>query len=637
MRKQSILLFFVCICLAQLSYAVRLPRLFTDGMVLQRQRPLPVWGWAEPGQSVGIQLGRQRVTATADRQGYWRAQFPPQKAGGPLTLTVKTNTSTATVKDVWIGDVWLCSGQSNIDTNIERVYPQYAQEIDAFATNRVRLFRVENEAALDGPRGDVRSDGWKTLSKENAWKFTALGYFLGKRMAETTGVVQGIVQSSWGGTPIEAWLPADTMAVIDPRGMAQSQLYADPELSQLAGQVNRRAQQRWQELLEQSDPGISGGWKEENFDDSAWPEADQYALPVPRRGFCGSYWVRQYINVDAAHAGQGCRLDVGTLIDADYTFVNGRQVGHTGYQYPPRRYTIPAGVLHEGKNTIVVRFVNGGASPAFVSGKPYHLTFADGHQIPLSQRWRVQDGTQMPTQPSFPTGQQNMAVAEWNGMLAPLAPMAMAGVVWYQGESNTGKAELYERELTALMRTWRNLFQQPQLPFAVVQLANYMEPSEQPQESGWARLRESQRRAVKNDARAGLVVALDLGEANDIHPLRKKEVAERAALVFDRLVFNKKKVLLSPAPQRVQRGQDGNITVTFDQPLAEGPVRGFELCGEDGKFRNVTATAKGSTVTLGGNGQRVRYAWKNNPIEANCKALRSALPATSFELEPISK
>ncbi len=612
--------------------AVRLPRLFSDGMVLQRNKPLTIWGWAEAGEEVSLQIGKACATATADSDGRWRAMLPPQKAGGPLTLTASSATGSVTVGDVWIGDVWLCSGQSNIDTNIERVYPQYPQEIDADSTGRVRLFRVENEAALDGPHSDVRSEGWRTLSKANAWRFTAIGYFLGKRMAAATGVVQGIVQSSWGGTPIEAWLPADTMAIIDPRGMVQSPLYADAELSQLAQHLNARTAARWDELLQQSDPGIAGGWATESYDDSAWPQAEQWALPVPRWGFCGTYWVRQDIHVDALHAGQACRLEVGTLIDADYTYINGQQVGHTGYQYPPRRYTVPTGLLHEGRNVLTVRFVNRGSCPAFVQGKPYRITFDDGTQIPLSSQWRVHDGTQMPQQPSFPTGQQNMAVAEWNGMLAPLAPMTMAGVVWYQGESNTGKAELYERQLTALMRSWRTLFEQPELPFAVVQLANFMQPSAMPQESGWARLRESQRRATHADERAGLVVALDLGEANDIHPLRKKEVAERAALVFDKLVFGKKNIQLSPAPLSAARcGED--VTVTFDQPLCDGAVGGFELCGDDGKFHNVEATAKGNSVTLHGSGNRVRYAWKDNPVEANLRGTKSNLPATSFEIK----
>lgn len=620
--------------------ALRLPRMFSQGMVVQRGKMTAVWGWAESGEQIQVQLGKRKASVVADAQGHWRTMLEAQKAGGPFTMTIVATKDGATtdrieITDVWIGDVWLCSGQSNIDTHIERVYPQYPDEIDKYETSQVRLFRVENEAALDGMREDVRSQGWLTLSKQNAWHFSALGYFLGLRMLHETGVVQGIVQSSWGGTPIEAWLPMDSMQVIDPRSAAESRLYADAELSRLAAQANARAAHRWNELLQEMDPGVSGQWTVLEYDDSEWPEADQNALPVPRWGFCGTYWVRQHIIVDAEHAGQPAYLEVGTLVDEDYTYLNGRQVGHTGYQYPPRRYNVPEGVLREGDNVLVVRFINRNGSPSFVANKPYRMTFKDGHCISLSPRWRVHDGVQMPSQPSMPTGLQNKAAAEWNGMLSPLAPMALSGVVWYQGESNTDskeKAELYERELTALMNSWRELFQQPDLPFAIVQLAGFMATSTVPQESNWARLREGQRMATSYDPRAEAVVNHDLGEANDIHPLRKKEVAERVALVFDKLVFNKKKTLLWPKPIAARSTAENRVVVTFDQPLQEGSVHGFEIEGEEGKFKTANATAKGSEVVLQGKGKRVRYAWKDNPVEADCQAAQTTFPAIPFEL-----
>ena len=620
--------------------APRLPRLFSDGMVVQRLKPTNVWGWADAGAQVVVQLGKRKASAVAGTDGRWRVQLEPQKAGGPFTLLVTTTKDGATtgqvaVSDVYVGDVWLCSGQSNIDTHIERVYPQYPDEIDENVNPRVRLFRVENEAALDAPRDDVRSRGWLPLAKDNAWHFSAIGYFLGLRMAAETGVVQGVIQSSWGGTPIEAWLPMDTVAAIVPVAAAESRLYDDPELTRLASQANARAAARWNQLLQQCDPGVSGLWADPAFDDSGWAEADQRALPLQHDPFCGTYWVRQHIQVDAAHAGQAAHLEVGTLVDADYTYVNGREVGHTGYRYPPRRYSVPAGLLREGDNVLAVRFVNRDSQPSFVDAKPYRLTFADGHRIALSPLWRVHDGVQMPSQPAMPTDLQYKASAEWNGMLSPLAPFVLAGIVWYQGESNTETADQtvrYERELSALMHSWRSLFRQPDLPFAVVQLAGFMAPSAVPQKSLWARLRESQRRAVAADPRAAIVVALDLGEANDIHPLRKKEVAERVAMVFDRLAFGKNDVLLSPQPVEVALTPEQRVVVTFDQPLREGVVHGFELLGADGTYVNVQAEARGCQVILEGRGRGVRYAWKDNPVEADCRARATALPAVPFEL-----
>ena len=646
--------------LSSFAVSLRLPVLLSDGVVLQRDRPLPIHGWAEAGASVTVKLGKKSQTVTADERGCWQVTLPAQKAAGPLMLTVQSGSETIQVNDVWMGDVWMVSGQSNIDTHIERVYPQYPDEIDRDSTTDVRLFKVDNAISLSGLRDDVRSSArWQTLSKRNAWHFSALGYFLGKHKAAETGVHQGIIQSSWGGTPIEAWLPMDSVETIIPSLAAEARYYSDDELNRRAGAANARAGEWWNQTLNATDPGMTGGWMNETFDDSQWPQANQYNLPLKGRGLNGSYWTRQRIRIDATHAGQAARLLVGTLIDADFTYVNGRLVGQTGYQYPPRRYNVPAGLLHEGDNVLTVRFVCHGARPTFISEKPYKLIFNDGTEVPLSETWRVHDGTQMPQQPSMPTGNQNTAATLWNAMLAPLAPLSLSGVVWYQGESNTGRAEIYERELTALMASWRQRLQQPALPFAIVQLAGYMAPQQEPQETSWARLRESQRRAAVADAHAAVVPAHDLGEANDIHPLRKKEVAARCAQVLNLLqqkdtenerkvrkqsrkassapnsqfsIFNSQFSTPFPAVTHAQV-RDGRVVLTFDQPLREGAVHGFEVCEADGRFRNVAATAAGSQVTLdAATATRVRYAWKSNPVEADCTARDGISPAVPFEI-----
>lgn len=657
-RIRGLLFLIACLCSAHVPASIRLPRFISEGMVLQRHQPVQLWGWAEPGQTVRLELAVAKgrfplqsakgagkagaeslrvagacltATAVADADGRFAFDLPAMKAAGPMALTLSAPDQTVRLADVWVGDVWLLSGQSNIDVNLERVHPQYPDEIDRDSTDRVHIFQVQNEAVLEGPRQDVRSSGWHTLSARTAWHFTALGYFLGKRMAAETGVVQGVIQSSWGGTPIEAWLPIDSVRSIDPRMATQAQLYADAELRRAANEANNRAAQRWNQLLDAADPGVVGQWAQPALDESGWQSASQYRLPVPPGPFCGTLWLRQHIRVDAAHAGQQALLLLGTLVDADRTYLNGRMIGQTFYQYPPRRYAIPAGLLKEGDNVLTVRFVNRGLAPCFVPEKPYRIEWADGTAQPLAEQWLCRMGTTMPDQPSIPTGFQNMAAATYNGMLLPLAPYGLAGVVWYQGESNTERAEVYERQLHSLMGSWRAAFKQPQLPFVIVQLPGFMAPSAQPQESGWARLRESQRRAAAADAHAGLAVAIDLGEANDIHPLRKKEVAQRVALVLDRLVYGKQ-VPQAPQPLRAESRSDGTVVVSFDQPVHA--TQGFELDGNDGRFRQVKATTQGSRVVLQGTGRRVRYAWKHNPTEADCRAADArALPATPFQLD----
>ena len=647
MRYSNIISFKAILVLCSLFFlsqtlwaAIRMHRLFSDGLVLQRNMEVPVWGWSEPGQIVNVCLqsveGKAKktpiiYTATADASGKWQVRLPAMRPMGPLTLQVSSGEVKFVINDVWVGDVWVCSGQSNIDTNIERVYPQYPEEIDQDSTTRVRLFKVENEAVLRGPSSHLLSSGWKILSKKNAWRFSALGYFLGKQMEEKTGVVQGIIQCSWGGTPIESWIPRDSVARFDKRMADEALFYEDAKVRDAAKEANQLAANRWNELLDQLDPGVSEKWIAAEFDDSGWERAQQYKLPTGRVN--GSFWMRQHIHIDAAHAGQEALLLLGTLVDADFTYLNGKLVGQTGYQYPPRRYNIPKGLLREGDNVITVRFVNHGAAPKFVEDKPYLIRWADGTTLPLSQEWLVHQGVTMPNQPSMPTGFQNMAAAAYNGMLFPLAPYAVAGMVWYQGESNTGRAQVYEAQLRSLMQDWRKQFLQPNLPFVIVQLANFMAPNPEPQETGWAELRESQRRAALSDPHAELAVAIDLGEANDIHPLRKKELAERVVLAFDKLVFGKH-VSLSPQPLSAKTAGDGTIVVTFDQPVTA--TQGFEIADAEGPFRNVRCEARGSQVIVYGQGARLRYAWKNNPIEADCRAQKSLLPATPFEI-PITE
>ena len=624
---RRVLLFCIVLATSANVFAkVKLPRLFSDGVVLQRGQVVPVWGEADANEPITLTMGKKSYSTQADEQGKWRIDLPKMKAGGPFQIVVND----ITIHDVWVGDVWLFSGQSNIDIHLERVYPQYPEEIENDVNDKIHLFKVENTTDTHHPLNDVRTQGWKTLNKQNGWHFTAIGYFLGKQMFAKTGVPQGIIQSSWGGTPIEAWLPADSMRLYAPMKYAETCFYQDDALVQGINRVNNQSNNRWFETLNQCDPGISGEWVNEGFDDSQWTEVNQFSLPVRGR-FCGSYWLRQHIRIDAAHAGKSAQLLLGTLYDADFTFVNGKQVGHTSYQYPPRRYQIPEGLLHEGDNVITVRFVNKQGAPSFVREKPYRLVFSKDDVQPLSESWRVHDGVQMPNQPSIPFSAQNLSSVLYNAMLSPLAPFALSGAVWYQGESNTGRPHEYLPYLNCLKNSWRERFQQPNLPFVIVQLANYMAPSAQPQNSNWAALREAQHLSARADNRAELAVAIDLGEANDIHPLRKKEVAERVTLAFDKLVFGKK-VMLSPELVSVSQAGE-QVILTFDQPLQEGNLHEFELAGADRKFQNVTATAKGNTVTLSAipGACIVRYAWKDNPAQADCRALNSSLPAVPFE------
>ena len=660
--KKILSLCVILFCAICAEAKVSMPQLFQSGMILQRGKQIPVWGKAEACELVTVRFNKKQYATTADMDGNWRINLPKMKAGGPYTMTV----GDIVITNILIGDVWLLSGQSNIDVHIERVYPQYAQEIDSYENADIRLFRVQNDTDAHGVRNDIKptSINWKPLNKQNAWPFSAVGYFLGKRMYEKTGVPQGIIVNSWGGTPIEAWISADSLRKDYPMLVKRAQFFQNDDYVKAQAQANMQAEQQWQKMLSKEDPGISENWTAADFDDSQWPSASQWdsqwaMSPTTRRPIIGTIWLRQHIQIDKAHAGQPARLLLGTLFDQDITYLNGQEIGHTYYQYPPRRYDIPEGLLREGDNVITVRFINKYGMAHFIPEKPYMLTFGDDRMsqnpmpadvIPLGEQWQVHLGTEMPSCPSGDISLQNIPTTLYNAVLHPLAPYALSGVVWYQGESNTGNPAPYADYLKKLMGCWRDTWKDQKMPFVIVQLANYdgrqqtgfpqpITPQTTPTNSGWAQLREAQRTVAEADPRAELAVINDLGETVDIHPLRKKEVAERIGLCFDRLIYNNK-VKLSPKVVASEIA-DGKIILTLDQPVQEGDVYEFEAAAADGDkvFQNVTATAKENIITLNlpedfhpqSDVYAVRYAWKDNPLKANVRSL-SGLPMSSFEI-----
>ena len=422
--------------------------------------------------------------------------------------------------------------------------------------------------------------------------------------------------------------------------------------------ANGEASRQWDAILNANDPGVLQGWTSPTFDDGSWQQIDQNNWGW--RG-TGTVWLRQHITIDKAHAGQPARLLLGTLFDQDVTYLNGKEIGHTYYQYPPRRYDIPEGLLREGDNVITVRFINKFGTVHFIPEKPYMLCFGDDRcaqnpmpkdVLPLSPLWKVQTGIEMPACPSGDVSLQNLPTTLYNAVLYPLAPYAVNGIVWYQGESNTGNPAPYADYLKKLMGCWRDRWQDQQMPFVIVQLANYdgrqqtgfprpITPQPEPVNSGWAQLREAQRTVAKADPYAELAVINDLGETVDIHPLRKKEVAARIGLCFDRLIYNNK-VSLSPEVIATEVS-DGKIVLTLDQPVEAGAVNTFEVAAHDGDrvFQNVQAQAEGTRIVLTlpadfhplSKVYAVRYAWKDDPstVNANVRSL-TGLPMSSFEI-----
>ena len=643
-------IFLICatlFCLTNAEAKITMPQLFQSGMVMQRGKTIPVWGKADAGETVTIRFNKKQYQTTADANGRWRVDLPKMKAGGPYEMTVNEQT----IDNIMIGDVWLLSGQSNIDVTIERVYPQYTTEIDAYENSQIRMFRVQNETSTHGVKDDIRPTNinWKPVNKQNAWLFSAAGYFLGKKMFEKNKVAQGIIVNSWGGTPIEAWISEDSLKSDYPMLIKKMQIYQSDNYVRTQMQANGAANHQWETMLNEADPGYADA----QCDDSQWPVINQNNWTW--RG-TGSVWLRKHITIDKEHAGKPARLLLGTLFDRDVTYLNGKQIGQTGYQYPPRRYDIPEGLLREGDNVIAIRFINKYGACHFIPEKPYMLCFGDDRMsqnpmpkdiLPLGDEWKMKVGAEMPQCPSSDVSLQNLPTTLYNAVLYPLAPYAINGIVWYQGESNTGNPAPYADYLKKLMGSWRDRWQDQQMPFVIVQLANYdgrqqtgfprpITPQTEPVNSGWAQLREAQRTAAKADAHAELAVINDLGETVDIHPLRKKEVAERIALCFDKLIYNNK-VKLSPEVVSAQVS-DAAIQLTLDQPIQEGDLYTFEVCNNgSNKYQNVPAVGRGNVITIlcpstsQASTLKVRYAWKDDPKQANARSI-SGLPMSSFEM-----
>ena len=421
------------LCVSAIEAKVSLAQLFQSGMVLQRGKSIPIWGKAETGELVTIRFNNKQYVTTADLQGNWRVNLPKMKAGGPYTMTV----GDIVLTNILIGDVWLLSGQSNIDVTIERVYPQYTKEIDTYENPNIRLFRVQNETAVHGVKEDIRPTtiNWKPVNKENAWFFSAVGYFLGKRMYEKTHVAQGIIVNSWGGTPIEAWISADSLREDYPQLVKRAEFFQNDNYVKAQAQANMEADRQWQKILKATDPGILDDWTSPSFDDSQWQTVSQWdtkwaVSPTTYRPVVGTIWLRQHINIDKAHAGKPARLLLGTLFDQDFTYLNGQQIGHTGYQYPPRRYDIPEGLLREGDNVITVLFINKYGLVHFIPEKPYLIAFGEDRfsqnpmpsdVLPLSESWQMKIGAEMPNCPSGDISLQNIPTTLYNAVVYPLA------------------------------------------------------------------------------------------------------------------------------------------------------------------------------------------------------------------------
>lgn len=634
----------ICIILSLLFYTITiqakitLPGIFSDRMVLQREVLIPIWGWAEPKETVVIYINGKQYKTRASKTGEWSINLPKHKAGGPYQLKINE----IVIQDVYIGDVYLCSGQSNMELTVKRVMDKYKDEIMSYENNLIRYTKTQYAYNFIKPQPDSKNE-WKTFTHENVMEFAALCYFFAKDMQAEKGVPIGIINSSWGGTKITSWSTRQSVEKHPQfKEKLQSALYINPNYPDSVKKAQQAQVARWHQQQSAQDIGNKEEWTKDKFDASDWEKVDVFnsdwngSWNQPANGV---HYFRQQINIPAALAGQKATLRVGTLKDSDATYINGVCIGRTGYQYPPRIYQIPTGILRAGENEITIRLVSEAGRPEFVKGKSYQLEIA-GQTIPLTSTWRHKTGCTMKRIPST-IGFQNEPIGLYNSMIHPLRNYGIRGVIWYQGESDTApeSSKLYESLLIDLVNDWRTQWENPTLPFVIVQLANFQQRSKTPMESGNAQVREAQRKASLYLKNAGLATAIDLGESNDIHPLNKKDLAHRCVLQMNKLAFGKKNIVAEgPMAETAELKEDGKIVVSFIQGTGTlkqaKSLAGIAIATDDGKYRFVEAHVEGNKVVAQWTGigipTSIRYAWENNPPSSIYNT--EGLPASSFQL-----
>lgn len=582
---------------------VRLPKLVSDKMVLQRDTDLKIWGWADAGEKVTVRLQGNYYETEADKDGNWEVTLPPQQAGGPYLMEVNE----IVIRDVLVGDVWLCSGQSNQETPIHRLTEMFP-EINVSNNHMIRHYKVPTQDIKETLAEEIAGNAvWHSGVASEVMNWTALAYFYAQEAYAKTKVPQGMLVSSLGGSAIESWVSQEHLKEF-PR------LVLDKEALEQMNQASK-------------DQG-EGKWNQLNWDDSDWKTMQ---MPGTWRengvNVRGTVWLRKDFEIPEAMEGRHARLAMGTLVHNDAVFVNGVYVGSTGYEYPPRRYQIPAGVLRKGKNTIAVRLNAPAGNGEFIKDKPYKI-IGDAAEIDLTGTWKYKVGLDLAEVSKYAErlkNRQSVGSGLYNGMIYPIRHYRVKGAIWYQGESNAGRSHEYGALMSALITNWRELWQKPELPFLLVQLPNFMEKHEKPTDSGWARIREAQLNTFKTTPNTALAVTYDVGEWNDIHPLNKKAVAQRLFLGARKVVYGEKVTHSGPVYKDMKIEGD-KIVIFFTETgrglMAKGgTLKHFAIAGEDKQFVWAEAVIRGNKVVVSSksvkNPVAVRYAWSDNPDEAN--------------------
>lgn len=625
-----VILFFSIACAAQ----VRLPQLIRDSMILQRDAKIKIWGWASPNEKIRINFNKKNFKTKTDVQGNWSLYLPAMKAGGPYTMRIDAKNH-ITLKEILIGDVWLCAGQSNMVHQMKLHNIRYANEIANASYPQIRQFWVPNITNLQAPQKDLPFGNWKSVNPQDVLDFSAVAYFFAKALFVKYHVPIGIINASWGGVPIESMMSEDALKEFP---NIVTTIKKNKDTAYVNSMIRKSISNN---QPKEEDKGLTGKWYDPSYTPKEWRciNIPGYWEDQGIKDLNGVVWYRREIEVPASMIQAPAKVFLGRIVDADVLYINGKQVGSTTYMYPQRRYAVPEGLLKPGKNLFIIRVTNHFGKGGFVPDKPYQLIAGDD-TVDLKGYWQYKVGQAFLPQKNFYPSivLQNQPTALYNSMIAPLTNYAIKGFVWYQGESNTGRADEYAKLQSAMIVDWRKKWNETNSPFLYVQLPGFMEYNYQPSESQWAQLRAAQLKSlyVPNTAMA---VAIDLGEWNDIHPDRKKEVGERLALAAEKMAYGEDIVYSGPLYQSAQ--VEGNKIILSFTNVGSGlitndgePLSEFAIAGADKKFVWAKAKIVGDKVMVWNaaveNPIYVRYAWADDPVNPNLYN-KNGLPASPFE------
>ena len=612
-------------------------------MVLQRDTRINIWGWASPKEKVIITFNGKRFNTVTSIEGKWKVVLPAMKAGGPYTMNI-SGRNKIVLKEILIGDVWFCSGQSNMvhQMNIHDV--RYAKDIADANYHEIRQLWIPTRTSLKGPNEDLPGVYWKSAVGEDVRPFSAVAYFFARKIYEIYHVPVGIINASVGGTPIEAWTSEEGFKEFPSLSKTIAQNKDTAYINSLGRRAFSRSSNQPVRVVQQQDKGLTGPipWYATDFIPEKWRNINipGYWADQGVKNLNGVVWYRKEIDLPVSITGKPAKVFLGRIVDADVLYINGKQVGQTTYQYPQRRYNIPSGLLKAGKNIIVIKVTNSAGKGGFVPDKPYCL-FAGSDTIDLKGYWQYKVG-EVYSARAFTGGggginAQNQPASLYNAMVAPVINYSIKGILWYQGESNESRPGEYAELLKTLIGDWRNKFRNPNAPFIYAQLPNYMDVNYSPSESNWAILRESQLKALSVPNTA-MTVNIDLGEWNDIHPDNKKDVGERMALAARKIAY-KDSVVYSGPLYRNYTIEGNKIIISFSN-VGSGLVTNdgqelseFAIAGEDKKFVWAHAKIQADNVIVWSDEvsepKYVRYAWADNPDNPNLYN-KEGLPASPF-------